>query len=693
MVEQVRAGHLPLWNPYIYSGMPLLASLQIGFFYPLTLIHYILPFNLAFNWFTILHYFLAGLFTYILMKHYKVSDEGSLLAGIVFAFSGYLLSVSTMNTTLTSVVWLPLVILWWDRILNKSKILNPKSKQGNNSLFGFFTLDFGFLILFLSLMFLGGEPTIIYSTILILIIYTFFMGKAAKLFYLIPVLLLTLGLLAIQIFPLLEFTLNSARTWRTEFDFISHSSLPPRETLNFIFPNFWGSFLKGTYSKAILGENIQTWILSPYIGLLSLFLAGLGVMEKSRRSYFFLAVGLFFLILSFGRYTPIYKLFFWGLPGISFIRYPVKFLFFPTLAAAILAGLGLDRLVKSINQRMLLTLSVFLGAILALDAGLGIIKKGLHTFISARFNLSEDLKFSLAALFNANLRNWLIIFLLLLAALVLLTLFYRKQIKAEVLARGLVLLVALDLLIFNFGLNPPVVRELFSFIPLNAEIMLKDKTLFRYYVDPRIYENSGGHYRDQTEVLVGLKTKLRPNFMIPHHLSDLNGRESIEPLRQVRFYYEYRDRLLPGRLDLLSKANVKYILSFGKILDPQLKLLSDKQFHLYQNLLFYPRAYIRGGECQIVKYEPSRVEIIARSKNGGNMILTDSFDPGWKAKVDGRPVKIELEEPFFRRVIIPAGESRVVFSYEPDSLKLGALVSLLSLLIFIGGAVYAVKNR
>ena len=674
MVEQVRAGQLPLWNPYIFSGLPLLASLQTGFFYPLSFIHYILPFNLAFNWFTILHYFLAGLFTYLLMRHYKASGEASLLSGMIFAFSGYLLSISTMNTTLTSVVWLPLAILFWDKMMDSG------------------SRNWLCLVLILALMFLGGEPTIFYSTILILIIYAFFMGKIGKLWYLAPVLLLTLGLVAVQLLPLMEFILNSVRVWRTEYSFISHSSFPFRETIDFILPNFWGSFLQGTYSKAWLGENIQTWILSPYLGILSLFLAGVAWGERSRRVFFYTITAALFLFLAWGRYTPVYKLFFYILPGISAIRYPIKFLFFPTFAAAILAGLGLDRLVKSINQRMLLALSGLLGAILVLDAGLGIFKKALHTALSARFELTEELKFTLAALLNADLRSFLIIFFLLLSALVLLTLYYRKQIKTGILTWGLVILVAADLLIFNIELNPPVYQEIFTYVPHNAEIMLKDRDLFRFYVDHQIYDRSGGFYRDQSEVLVGLKTKLMPNFMVLHHLSDLNGRESIEPLRQVRFYYDNRDQFLTERLDLLSKANVKYILSYEKLADPQLKLISDKQFYLYRNLLFYPRAYIRGGKCRIIKYEPNRVEIMARSVNGGNLVLADSFDPGWKAVVDGKPVKIEMEEPFFRRVWTPAGEHLVIFSYSPDSLKLGALISLLSLAVLIGISIYGFRK-
>ncbi|MDD5593958.1 MAG: hypothetical protein PHG97_04400, partial [Candidatus Margulisbacteria bacterium] len=70
MVAQVMSGHLPLWNPYIYCGFPLLATLQICFFYPLTVVYYLLPFNLGFNYYIILHYFLAACFMYALLRYF-----------------------------------------------------------------------------------------------------------------------------------------------------------------------------------------------------------------------------------------------------------------------------------------------------------------------------------------------------------------------------------------------------------------------------------------------------------------------------------------------------------------------------------------------------------------------------------------------------------------------------------------------
>src|SRR3989338_1627115 len=46
-IAQIKKGHLPLWNPYSFSGTPLLANFQSAVFYPLNILYFILPFNLA----------------------------------------------------------------------------------------------------------------------------------------------------------------------------------------------------------------------------------------------------------------------------------------------------------------------------------------------------------------------------------------------------------------------------------------------------------------------------------------------------------------------------------------------------------------------------------------------------------------------------------------------------------------------
>ena len=59
-VEQIRAGHWPLWNPYLGAGTPLAANLQTATFYPLNILFLLMPVERAFGWELALHVALAG---------------------------------------------------------------------------------------------------------------------------------------------------------------------------------------------------------------------------------------------------------------------------------------------------------------------------------------------------------------------------------------------------------------------------------------------------------------------------------------------------------------------------------------------------------------------------------------------------------------------------------------------------------
>jgi len=64
-VESMKSLQAPLWNPYIFCGAPLHASIHHAVFYPLTLIYYIGDFAKGFSYFIILHIFLCGVFMYL----------------------------------------------------------------------------------------------------------------------------------------------------------------------------------------------------------------------------------------------------------------------------------------------------------------------------------------------------------------------------------------------------------------------------------------------------------------------------------------------------------------------------------------------------------------------------------------------------------------------------------------------------
>jgi len=96
-VETLKKGQLPLWNPLILGGVPLLANFQSAPFSPTNFIYFIFDKVTAWGIQVILQHFLAALFAYFLLRHWKVSKLGSVFGGIVYAFSGYNLIWSQWN--------------------------------------------------------------------------------------------------------------------------------------------------------------------------------------------------------------------------------------------------------------------------------------------------------------------------------------------------------------------------------------------------------------------------------------------------------------------------------------------------------------------------------------------------------------------------------------------------------------------
>src|SRR6266446_6430394 len=85
-------GHFPLWNPYLFGGMPYIAAMHGDIFYPTFLLRMILPTDVAMTWGFIIHIFLSGLFTYGFLRVLGYSFYGALAGGIAYMMSGQIAS-------------------------------------------------------------------------------------------------------------------------------------------------------------------------------------------------------------------------------------------------------------------------------------------------------------------------------------------------------------------------------------------------------------------------------------------------------------------------------------------------------------------------------------------------------------------------------------------------------------------------
>jgi len=93
------------------------------------------------------------------------------------------------------------------------------------------------------------------------------------------------------------------------------------------------------------------------------------------------------------------------------------------------------------------------------------------------------------------------------------------------------------------------------------------------------------------------------------------------------------------------------------------------------------RGWAQGRErVRVTSYAPERVEIDVVAESSGYLVLTDAWYPGWKATVDGEPTPVHRADVLFRAVAVDAGHHRVVFTFRPVSLLVGAAISVAGLL-------------
>jgi hypothetical protein len=86
---------------------------------------------------------------------------------------------------------------------------------------------------------------------------------------------------------------------------------------------------------------------------------------------------------------------------------------------------------------------------------------------------------------------------------------------------------------------------------------------------------------------------------------------------------------------------------------------------------------------RVTHYAPERVEIEMVADAPGYLVLADAWYPGWEATVDGEPTPILRADLLFRAVAVDGGEHRVVFTFRPVSLRVGAVVSLATFIVLI----------
>jgi O-antigen/teichoic acid export membrane protein len=389
--ESIAAGQIPLWNPYILSGQPFLANGQHSALYPFSLIFYMMPLSKAYGWFTVSQLWLAGLGMYIFARAVRATRLGALIAGLTYSLSSFFVVSVVFTMVIAGAVWLPLLLAIIEIIIRKQEEKGPV---------GYSPIPYvvaGAIIL--GAQTLAGHVEITYYTLLVGGFYAFcrlillWRGQATPRFavrlagWLLAMVLLGLGLGAVQLIPMYEVVTHNFRDNSVTLAQVREWALPARRIISFAIPHFYGSPAHHGYFDVItrrwqpLGEinplcpNCTSWETKTaveagaYVGILPLALAALAVAQGVRSAwrvapsktktyvprttrYVFIFATLAILSLLFAFGTPLYAILYYGLPGWNQLHSPFRWIFPFTLSVAVLAGLGVAYLDQFVSARI-----------------------------------------------------------------------------------------------------------------------------------------------------------------------------------------------------------------------------------------------------------------------------------------------------------------------------------------------------
>ncbi len=711
-VDLLKSGKLPLWNPLILGGTPLLANFQSSPFSPTNFIYFLTDNITAWGFQIVLQHFFAAVFTFILLRHWKISKFGSVLGSVVYAFGGFNLIWSQWNGHTLAAAFIPLILFFSDNFLLKQKWVYGVGVSVS-----------------LALMMLSGYPQIILYlglSVFVLWFVRIWRGKGVfkKSFFLASFFLIGFGLSAFQIIPGAELLKYSQR--EVELHPFEWAFLPVDKVITFIAPNYFGNHATRNY----WGPQDYT-SNTGFVGVIAFILAGYSLLIVKKKKEILVAFFLLVVSLILAFPTPI-SMFLWksGIGGFNAASAHRSLVIF-NLAMAILSGFGFDYLLSGELKKRFWIGFLVPGTLLVVFIVVAFLAKG---------NTLAGTSIRVVAL--RNLAIPCLVFLLAFLSVVVFHLNLKIRFVKVFIAFMLFALMVVE--VFNFG---------WKFTPFSDRKLIFPKTPVLDFL-----MSQEKPFRVTGDKVVPI------NMRMPYKLESLEGYDAVYPLSISKFIAAVNTGhtgTTPlgryGTVDdefssLLPFVNVKYTIAIKKdkkgnpdangvvshFFDPKIfkQVFEDKTTVVLENVNTLPRAFVVfdwdvatnksealnkivsndfprdrrvvllkdpgikksldgkfNADVRYLHYGEEESLIDVDSPKEGILFVSDTFFPGWKAYIDGKETEILQADYAFRGVVVPEGKHVVKFIYRPDSFFRGVKISLLSLVALVGLIGYTLLIR
>lgn len=560
LIEQMKKGQIPLWNPYIFSGASFIGDISVGMFYISNLLYFFAQPLHALSYSIVIHTLGTGISMYFLIKKYQQGFLAAVLAALLWMFGGTLIQLSQNISAFEIVVWLPVSTLLIE------KYFEEEQKK--------------YLVIFvlsLVLQLFAGHIQFFYYNFLFYVAYTCFVVQKSfreKLFFLIlsSVFLILVG--GIQLLPFLEYSQHSTRPL-SNYKYAT-ASVPSINLIHLLLANSFGTQKDGTSWGA------QASVLG-YVGILPFIIIALSRSQRwGTRQLFFFTVMVVTLLTSIGHYSPLYYAAFHVLPFFSRFRSPTSILTIYTFAVCVLVGLSLQNfsnVIRKIGNRNEL---VIILTILGISTFLMLtLKLQLFTILSSLELLHLSVPIPLLQKFieypteklRLILALWIdnIITIQLLITAFLFILMLGKRVSITRLTVCIIFLCTLDILYFGRNAYMTAPSHIFK-TPATINNFFESFNTYRIYtvIDPPekpVFGDKNFYLREALKQYQYLK----PNTNMLVGLRSIDGYASVVDKDYVKLVAPLKP-LNPTSLNpldlnssVLNELSVRYILVSDKL--------------------------------------------------------------------------------------------------------------------------------
>jgi len=324
--DELLAGRIPLWNPYVNCGQPFVGNPQTWLLYPSTLLLLLFSAERTVALSTVLHVLWAGWGMQAFLRTRSLGPVAAALGAVAFAFGGAFVSKAQFPNMLQAMSWLPWLLWGAERVLAKNAL-------GRVAALG--------LCVGLALLAAHAQVTLmqLYLAVAWVIFRLVSLPRRERLGVfgaLALAALLGLGLALAQLLPVIEYAGTSTRP-HLGLREANRFYLPWKELWLLVAPNSFGN---PAMSGGWFGKG-NFWEPCCYIGLIPLVLAFCG--RGSRERIFWIGAAFLCFWLALGRSAGLFTLAFYVLPGVKQFHDPARWLYLGTFALAVLAAQGLER--------------------------------------------------------------------------------------------------------------------------------------------------------------------------------------------------------------------------------------------------------------------------------------------------------------------------------------------------------------